>query len=138
MMEREVQEILYELSKCLLRERYARAAEFLAPWLENDPIGDGLETVIEAQIARTRETFAEVYIGPPDTVELDDNLMNVSDLRRDGVVLPVEMTDDNFLAWCCISIQANEGEQSLYDIWCAVVRVGDGLRVGYFEVSGPC
>jgi hypothetical protein len=124
-MEREVQEILYEPSKCLLRERYARAAEFLAPWLENDPIGDGLEAVIEARVARTRETFADPCIGPPDTVQLDDNLMNVSDLRQDGVVLPVETTDDNFLAWCCISIQANEGKQSLYDIWCAVVPIDD-------------
>ena len=136
-MEREVQEVLYELSKCLLRERYARAAEFLAPWLRNEPSGDGLEAVIQAQVVRTRETFADFDIGPPDTVQLDDNLMNVSDLRRDGVVLPAELTDDNFLAWCCVSIQANEGERSLYDIWCAVVRVGDSVRVGYFEVSGP-
>ena len=58
MMEREVQGILYQLSKCLLRERYARAAEFLAPRLANILIGDGLEAVIPAQIARTRETFA--------------------------------------------------------------------------------
>ena len=134
-MKREVHEFLDQLAEHLLMERYATAAQFLAPWLIEEPSGDGLVAAIEAQVARVRETSIDV--GPPDTAELDDNLMTASDLRKDGVELPVELTDDNFMAWCCISIQANAGARSLYDIWCAAVRVGRTVRVGYFEVSGP-
>lgn len=136
-MKSDVRTFLQEFAGHLRGERYTDAGALLAPWLA---AGDGVARLterIQSQIAETRAMFDDMNIGPADSVELDENPLSVAELREEGTPLPDDVTEDNFVQWCCVSIQADEGEWALYDLWCAVVSVAGEFRIGAYDVMSP-
>ena len=101
----------------------------LAPWLGASAGSDLWAAIQDATADLDADTT-----GPPDTSELYDNPMTAAELRED-TDLPAEITDENFAAWCCIAIRADEGASPVYDMWCAIVRTDAGLTVGFYEVE---
>jgi hypothetical protein len=127
----EVTAFLDDLAEFLIAGDPRGIAGCLAPWL-----GDTAGSELWAEIQEATAGLDADTTGPPDTSELYDNPMSAAELRED-TELPGEIADDNFVAWCCIAIRADEGESPVYDLWCAVVRSDAGLTVGYYEVEEP-
>jgi hypothetical protein len=127
----EVTQFLDRLAESLIVGSPDGIASSLAPWL-----GDSAASELWAEIQQATLEFDPDSVGAPDTSELYDNPMALDELREDAD-LPDELTDDNFAAWCCISIRADEGDTPLYDLWCALARREMGLCVAYYEVEEP-
>lgn len=133
-MDETVRPFLDRFGQALVERDYAAAANALAPWLGGET---ELKNAVEAQEAATRDEWDDMDIGEPDGYTLDDNPLSASELRDEGVPLPFDVTDDNFVVWCCVTVQADEGEWALYDLWCAVVRGEGDFRMGYYAVESP-
>jgi hypothetical protein len=127
----EVTAFLDRLAEALIVGNAPEIAACLAPWL-----GDSAGSELWAEIQEATQGL-DGATGPPDTSELYDNPLSAEELREDSPDFPSEITDENFTAWCCVSIRADEGQSPLYDLWCAVVRTEAGLEVGYYEVEDP-
>ena len=70
----------------------------------------------------------------PDSLSLQGNPASLEQLQREGLELPEEVTEENFLSWSCVSVEIGE-ETTVYEFWCAVVKNPEGdCCVGYFEI----
>lgn len=134
-MDDDVRRFLDTFAAALVEGAYARASGLLAPWLS--PGEEQLRSEVRAQEAATRQEWADRAIGPADGHRLDENPLSASELREEWVPLPDEISDQNFVQWCCVTVEADEGEWALYDLWCAVVRFAGELRIGYYEAGPP-
>lgn len=121
----ELREFLTGLGACLLQRDADGIFKSFAPWLDDDDRGRFIE-----EMRSVRET------NDPDSIELGENPTDLDALAEDGFSLPGEVTKENFLGWCCITVGTEEDQDYYYDFWCAVVREGEECKVGYFEVHG--
>ena len=132
-MSKDSREFIGQLASALTGRDAETASGLFASWLSADEAWSKVESVE----AGTREEWDDVEIGAADGYEIDGNPMSASELRDEGVALPAEIDDDNFKGWWCITVQADDGEWSLYDFWLALITEKGSLKVGYYEVSDP-
>jgi len=134
-MDAKLNDFLEQLAEHLVVDEWDEVAEMLAPWLYES--ASDLRRQVREQAKATREDWEDADIGPADSFDIDDSALGLDQLRKEGIKLPREVTPANFKAWCRVTVQADEGEWSLYDLWCAVVEDEGSLVVGYFDVESP-
>ncbi|MCP4346976.1 MAG: hypothetical protein GY795_15790 [Desulfobacterales bacterium] len=135
-MKNEAMEALNKFGEALLKGTSDAIGAICASWLQGEPIENFLQSMQKKE-ADIRREFSDVTIGEAESYGIDVNNCTVDDLREDHVVFSDQINDSNFVQWACVTIQADDGEWSLGDAWCAVVREGEEYKIGYFEVGDP-
>lgn len=135
-MKEKTKEFLTELGGVIASRQLDQACEHLAAWLPKSA-HKRFKAELLAKERQVRTEFSDVEIGEPDGFNLDHNPCSVNELRNNGVDLPSEITESNFVEWCCLTVTADEEEWSLFDLWCAVIEDDRTYKVGYFEVLDP-
>jgi len=135
-MKTKTKEFLTELGRALAERKLDEACGYLAGWLPKSA-RKRLKDELLAKELEVRSEFSDMEIGEPDGFNLDDNPSSAQELRDDGLDLPKEITESNFVRWCCLTVTADDEEWSLFDLWCAVVDEDGVYKVGYFEVLDP-
>jgi hypothetical protein len=132
-MEPEVRELLEAFGAALVAQDAKQVARLLAPWLS----AEDLRAAIDEQVDELVE-LSDAVKGPPVGVDVDGNSSGYDDLK-DGHGFPPDVTAKNFVKWGCLQLLAHEdsGIDAWMDLWVAVVRTGDDLRIGHFEVMDP-
>lgn len=135
-MNQQFQALLDQAGQAILDHRASSLQKICADWISEEESKNFLQTLKNKEL-EIRETFSDMEIGAADSYEVEDNICTLAELRADGVQLPPEITEDNFLAWGCIVIYADGGEWSLGDVWCAAVTEGTDCKIGYLVVEDP-
>ena len=135
-MNPQFQALLDQAGQAILDQSASSLQQICADWISEEEIKNFLQTLNNKEL-EIRETLSDMEIGAADAYEVDDNSCTLAELKADGVTLPPEITEDNFLAWGCIVIYADEGEWSLGEVWCAAVTEGTDCKIGYLLVEDP-
>ncbi|MDR9401935.1 MAG: hypothetical protein RI580_00705 [Halothece sp. Uz-M2-17] len=135
-MNHQFQYLLNEVGQAILDDRSSSLYKNCADWISENEIKNFLQTLKNKEL-EIRETFSDIEIGAADSYEVDDNICTLAELKADGVQLPPEVTENNFLAWGCLVIYADGGEWSLGEVWCAAVTEGTDCKIGYLLVEDP-
>jgi hypothetical protein len=135
-MKAEAVEILNAFGSALLTGTPETIASCMASWLQGHPVEEFV-TALKEKDASIREEFRDRPIGQADAYDVDGNDCTYDDLAEDAVAFSAQMNASNFVQWACVSIQADEGEWSLGDVWCAVVCEAGQYTIGYCDVQDP-
>lgn len=120
----QVIKFLTEVGVCLLQRDADGLFERFSPWISPQERSHLLE----------RLKACEAKVGEPDGLSLQGNPASLEQLQREGLELPAEVSQENFLSWSCVSLEIGE-ETTVYELWCAVVKTSEGdCSVGYFEI----
>ena len=129
---------LREFAVRLMREDFAEASSYLAPWLGEGEAGEF--QLRDAVMEKTSEVLAELDgedVGAPDGFDIDGNSSTIEDLQESGYDLPSELDPEQLEGWYFVSITADEEEWTLYDFWCAVMDIDGELVIGFYQVEDP-
>jgi hypothetical protein len=135
-MKKQVKQFLTDIGMCLVSRNSEGLFQHFAEWLNEDSRSHFLAQV-KSKEADTKQNASDEEVREPGSLELDDNPCRLQELRDDGVPLPTEITESNFVRWCCLSVLSEDEECSFYDLWCAVVRQDGVYKIGYFEINDP-
>ncbi len=108
-----VRTFLNQIADHLISRDSNNVMSFFAPWLDSLAKEQFKKAIVDTK-RRTREMIEDEEIGPPDGFELDENSSDIrelqEDFKTDGILLPEEITPENFLGWWCISVTADDDE----------------------------
>jgi hypothetical protein len=132
-------------AQTIVREDFAAAHKFLAPWLQNEISPDDFRGVIERWLVEINEIWGiEELIFPAD-FEISHNSSTLESLKekeswREPRNVSDEVTTENFRQWVVIKFLPAEDDSRVeldgwFDFWFILVETGGEFRIGFFELA---
>jgi hypothetical protein len=148
-MDESIREFGMNLGRRLLARDWSGARSLLAPWLRAKLAEEDVRRFLEDEYRATLSANGTDGLHYPEHPEpgIDGNThTSASDLRepiswegnRVRDVAP-EVTDANMCYWMSLQLQCSDAQMEslgfdyFAEVWLAVVRTDEGLRVGYWS-----
>lgn len=144
-MKEEYKEFAAEFAQTIIREDFAAAHKFLAPWLQNEMSEVDFRDVFEKWLLEINEIWEIEELIFPDEFEISHNISSLEFLRekeswRKPRNISNEVTDENFRQWMVIQFLPDENDSRVeldgwFDFWFILVETGGEFRIGFFELA---
>lgn len=144
-MKEEYKEFAAEFAQTIIREDFAAAHKFLAPWLQNEMSEVDFRRVFEKWLLEINEIWEIEELIFPDEFEISHNISSLEFLRekeswRKPRNISNEVTDENFRQWMVIQFLPDENDSRVeldgwFDFWFILVETGGEFRIGFFELA---
>jgi hypothetical protein len=130
-------EVLSQFSRAVIDRRFADARACLAPWLKDELDEAALEATLDRTLATAAEQSGIESPRWPTEFSLDDNEIDLAELKRDTPTFPAAITEKNYRGWHCLQFDPDTDDNAPFDVWVATVVDDNGdVRLGHLEFMG--
>jgi hypothetical protein len=129
---------LERLGHLIQSKEWSTLEASVASWVAEDR---SLRADVEAAVQEmASEWDMDTASAWPSGVEVGTNPLDVDGLRAIvGEELSASVKQDAFVGYGCITLLASEDEEldAFADVWIVLVRDGDTIKVGYYNLEDP-